>query len=63
MTKTEISKAKKMLDDYTERYEVIGDGTGGFDGLILTAHWTDGGQRIFHNFADVDDWLGNNETD
>ena len=54
MTKQEINKAKELLNDRTERFEIASIDTGG---LCLTAHWMGGGQKIFYSIHSVEEWL------
>jgi hypothetical protein len=52
MTWQEIKTATEMLKDRCDR---LYSRTTTFDGdLCLTAHWIDGGQKIFHTLGDVE---------
>lgn len=55
MTKQETKQAEKMLADRTDRVEVCGADTEG--GLALTAHWIDGGQKLFYTLDQVRDHI------
>ena len=50
MTTREIKQAMKLLADHTDRTETIILDTGG---QALTAHWLDGGQRLFYTLDAV----------
>ena len=49
MNKSEIAKAKKMLNDRAERFETMICG----NGQCLTAYWIDGGQKVFYSLDEV----------
>jgi|GEM_PF-3468198 len=53
MTKDEVTKAKALLDDYTEQYST----TITEAGQSLTAYWVDGGQKVFDAIHQVEEWL------
>lgn len=53
MNKQEIAKAQQLLANRVDRFETIIDG----DGQSLTAHWVDGGQKMFATLYDVEQWL------
>lgn len=53
MTKQEIAKAQQLLGSRVNRFETIIDGPG----QSLTAHWVDGGQKMFTTLYDVEQWL------
>lgn len=50
MNAREIKQAIKLLAGRTDRVETIGLDTGG---QALTAHWRDGGQKIFYTLDSV----------
>ncbi len=54
MNESEIKKAMKLLDDYTERFSkaIITD-----VGQCLTAYWTGGGQKVFADLDEVNEWV------
>jgi hypothetical protein len=54
MTKSEISKAKALLSDRTQRTETVAVDGGGW---ALTAYWTDGGQKMFYSLDAVRDHI------
>lgn len=53
MSKSEIRKAVKMLEEYAERTETAISG----NGQSLTAYWYGGGQAIFWTFGEVEEWV------
>ena len=53
MTRDEITQAKELLDDYTERYSTATTEAG----QSLTAYWVDGGQRVFDALYQVVGWI------
>lgn len=53
MTRDEIKSAIRLLEPRTDRIETAICG----DGQCLTAHWRDGGQRLFYTLDGVRDWL------
>jgi hypothetical protein len=52
MTRDEMTKAKELLEEDTDRTEPIGADTEG--GWALTAYWRTGGQRLFCSLAEVE---------
>jgi hypothetical protein len=54
MTKSEISKAKALLSDRTQRTETVAVDGGGW---ALTAYWNDGGQKMFYSIEAVLDHI------
>lgn len=50
MTTHEINQAKRALQDFADRFETVSDGKGG---NYLTAHWIEGGQKLFYSLNDV----------
>lgn len=52
MTREEITTATEMLTGRCDRIETCGDDSEG--GLCLTAHWIDGGQKLFHTLGEVE---------
>lgn len=57
MTLAEVNRAKQLLDLYCERIETAIYG----DGQCVTAHWVDGGRKLFHTLSDVSDYLAERE--
>jgi hypothetical protein len=51
MTREELTKAEAMIAYGCERIEHCGDDSEG--GWCLTAHWLDGGQKLFHTLEEV----------
>lgn len=49
MNNREIEQAKKILRQQAERFSTMIYGRG----QCLTAHWTDGGQKIFYTLDSV----------
>lgn len=54
MTKQEIIQATRALHDLADRIETASDGA---SGQYLTAHWIDGGQKLFYSLSQVADHL------
>jgi len=59
MTKRETDAAAKLLKDEVQRTEQCKASTQG--GWCLTAHWIDGGQKLFYSLAAVQDHLAERE--
>jgi hypothetical protein len=53
MNLQEIAQAETLLQDRVDRNERTGTDTEG--GWALTAHWLDGGQRLFYTIDEVRD--------
>ena len=60
MSKRETEKAARLLGGRAERVETCGDDSKG--GWCLTAHWRDGGQRLFHTITQVQEFLADREV-
>jgi hypothetical protein len=56
---TEIKTAKKLLADRVGRFETIGIDNGG---TALTAHWVDGGQKLFYTLEEVAGFIQERES-
>ena len=54
MNKREIKTAEKLLDNHVDRFSLASNDCGG---TILTAYWTDGGQKLFGALQEVEDWI------
>lgn len=53
MTRDELQTAMALLEHRAERFSTAIYG----DGQCLTAHWRDGGQRLFYSLDEVRGWL------
>lgn len=56
MNKKDLVKAENLLADRVDRFDHMGDGKGG---TALTAHWVNGGQRLFYTLAQVEEFIEN----
>ena len=61
MTANEIKTAKRIIGDRADRFDDIGSDTEG--GQSLTVYWVDGGQKMFHTLAQVDEWAEDHGID
>ena len=53
MNKRELAQAKKILEPFVQRTDVVGLQTGGQG---LTAFWLEGGERLFYSWLDFERW-------
>jgi hypothetical protein len=53
MTKKEIAKAKSLLSDCANRFEILSTSSG----WCLSVQWVDGGSRIFYSLDAIRDHL------